>query len=74
MLLRQAEQYARLFEVLTEIPDTVTRVTFWGLHDGKTWLNTWPGKRTNHPLLFDRGCRPKPALEAVLGVTRRARA
>jgi endo-1,4-beta-xylanase len=74
VLLRQAEQYARLFETLTATAGAVTRVTFWGLHDGKTWLNTWPGKRTNHPLLFDRDCRPKPALEAVLDVARRAKA
>lgn len=74
VLLRQAEQYAHLFETLMAIPGAVTRVTFWGLHDGKTWLNTWPGKRTNHPLLFDRECRGKPALQAVLDVARRAKA
>jgi endo-1,4-beta-xylanase len=63
--LRQAEQYARLFRILGE-PGAVSRVTFWGLHDGVSWLNTWPGKRTNHPLLFDRTCQPKVACAAVL--------
>lgn len=63
---RQAEQYAELFRIFSE-PGAVTRVTFWGLHDGKSWLNTWPGKRTNHPLLFDRACRPKAAFAAVMG-------
>lgn len=63
---RQAEQYARLFDVLAEPSGAVSRVTFWGLHDGRTWLNTWPGQRTNHPLPFDRACRPKPALAALL--------
>jgi endo-1,4-beta-xylanase len=62
---RQAEQYARLFRIFSE-PGAVSRVSFWGLHDGKSWLNTWPGKRTNHPLLFDRACRPKVACAAVL--------
>jgi endo-1,4-beta-xylanase len=64
--LHQAEQYARLFRLFGELPGAVTRVSFWGLHDGRSWLNTWPGKRTNHPLLFDRACRPKPAFQAVL--------
>ena len=62
---RQAEQYAELFRIFGE-PGAVSRVTFWGLHDGMSWLNTWPGKRTNHPLLFDRACRPKAAFAAVL--------
>jgi endo-1,4-beta-xylanase len=65
---QQAESYARLFQLLCERPGAVTRVSFWGLHDGRSWLNTWPGKRTNHPLLFDRSCRAKPAFDAVLGV------
>jgi endo-1,4-beta-xylanase len=63
--LRQAEQYAQLFRIFME-SGAVSRVTFWGLHDGLSWLNTWPGKRTNHPLLFDRACRPKAAYAAVL--------
>jgi len=65
---QQAAAYARLFQLFGERPGAVSRVSFWGLHDGRSWLNTWPGKRTNHPLLFDRGCRPKAAFEAVLGV------
>jgi endo-1,4-beta-xylanase len=66
VLERQAEQYARLFTCFAECADAVTRVTFWGLQDGLSWLNSWPGKRTNHPLLFDRECRPKPAFERVV--------
>jgi endo-1,4-beta-xylanase len=66
---RQAEQYARLFEIFSE-SKAVSRVTFWGLHDGRTWLNTWPGKRTNHPLLFDRATKPKACCDAVLEVAR----
>jgi endo-1,4-beta-xylanase len=61
ILQRQAEQYARLFDIFAREPGAVSRVSFWGLHDGGSWLNTWPAKRTNHPLLFDRTCQPKPA-------------
>jgi endo-1,4-beta-xylanase len=63
---RQAEQYARLFDLCRRHGDKVARVSFWGLHDGRSWLNHWPGKRTNHPLLFDRQCRPKAAFEQLL--------
>ena len=71
VLERQAEQYARLFEIFAERSPAVTRVTFWGLHDGGSWLNSWPGKRTNHPLLFARDCRPKRSFHAVVEVARR---
>lgn len=63
---RLAEQYARLFTLFRRHQDKIARVTFWGLHDGRSWLNSWPRKRTNHPLLWDRALQPKPALEAVL--------
>lgn len=68
---RQAQQYARLFELFSERRGAVGRVSFWGLHDGRSWLNTWPGKRTNHPLLFDRAGRPKAAFEAVLAAAQK---
>ena len=64
LLERQARQYARLFELFQKLH--VSRVTFWGLHDGRSWLNSWPRKRTNHPLLWSRNLEPKPALPAVL--------
>lgn len=67
ILQRQAEQYARLFALFRRHADAISRVTFWGLDDGRSWLNTWPRKRTNHPLLWDRSGQPKPALAAVLG-------
>ena len=66
VLARQAEQYARLFEIFCEPSSRVSRVSLWGLHDGASWLNYWPSKRTNHPLLFDRNCRPKPAFRALV--------
>ncbi len=63
---RLADQYAQLFALFLKHRDKITRVTFWGLHDGRSWLNHWPSKRTNHPLLWDRALQPKPALSAVL--------
>jgi endo-1,4-beta-xylanase len=66
VLESQAAQYARLFALILKYEDVVERVTFWNLHDGQSWLNDWPWKRHNHPLLFDRNLRPKPAFDAVI--------
>lgn len=69
-----AERYADIFEVLVPHKHAVTRVTFWGVTDGQSWLNYWPvpGRR-NHPLLFDRNYQPKPAFDAVVATARKAK-
>jgi endo-1,4-beta-xylanase len=65
----QARFYGQLFRVILKHKGVVTRVTFWGPHDGVSWLNFFPvAGRTNHPLLWDRDLKPKPALGAVLKV------
>ena len=62
-----AKRYAALFGVYLKHRDVVTRVTFWCVTDGDSWLNDWPVKgRTSYPLLFDRNGQPKPAFEAVI--------
>lgn len=66
VLARQAEQYARLFRLFRKYDDVIVRVSFWNLHDGQSWLNGFPWKRVNHPLLFDRQGKPKPAFDAVM--------
>jgi endo-1,4-beta-xylanase len=61
------KRYADLFAVFLKHKDTVSRVTFWGVTDGDSWLNNWPVRgRTSYPLLFDRSGQPKPAFEAVV--------
>lgn len=60
-------QYANFFKVLMKHKEEITRVTFWGVHDGYSWKNNWPIKgRTNYPLLFDRNYQPKSAYYAVI--------
>ena len=64
-----AESYKRFFEVLHKNADKVTSVTFWGLDDGKTWLNGFPVRgRTDYPLLFDREMKPKKAYYSVKSI------
>jgi len=66
---RQAEQYAELIRIFRKHRDKISRVTFWNLHDGRSWRNNWPAKgRMSHPLLFDRELKGKLALEAVVKV------
>jgi GH35 family endo-1,4-beta-xylanase/lysophospholipase L1-like esterase len=62
---KQAREYVELFKLFIENSDIIERVSFWNLHDGQSWLNYFPWRRVNHPLLFDRDRRPKPAFDAV---------
>jgi endo-1,4-beta-xylanase len=62
-----AERYKAIFQIFNKHQDKISRVTFWGVNDGQSWLNGWPIRnRTNYPLLFDRNYKPKPAYHAVL--------
>lgn len=66
-----ARRYADLFSVFRKHRGDITRVTFWGVTDGDSWLNDWPVRgRTAYPLLFDRNCRPTPAFEAVIATAK----
>jgi endo-1,4-beta-xylanase len=54
-----AQKYAEIFSVLLKHKKNVTRVTFWGIYDGASWIG-------GSPLLFDRNCQPKEAFSAVV--------
>jgi GH35 family endo-1,4-beta-xylanase len=62
---KQVEQYVELFKLFAQNSDVIERVSFWNLHDGQSWLNYFPWRRVNYPLLFDRNRRPKPVFDAV---------
>jgi endo-1,4-beta-xylanase len=66
-----ARRYADIFRVVLSHREWISRVTFWGLSDGDSWLNRG---RANYPLLWDRARQPKPAFQAVIDVLTRARA
>lgn len=66
-----ARRYADLFAVFCKYRGTITRITFWGVSDGDSWLNNWPVRgRTSYPLLFDRKGQPKLAFNAVVNARR----
>ena len=70
MQQRLARRYADVFGLF--LRHEVERVTFWGVTDAHTWLDDFPiPGRVNHPLLWDRDGREKPAFAAVAEVLRR---
>ncbi|WP_419211220.1 endo-1,4-beta-xylanase [Maribacter sp. X9] len=64
-----AKRYQDIFKLFKKHTDKISRVTFWGVNDGQSWLNNWPIRgRTNYPLLFDRQYKPKAAYQSVMQV------
>jgi len=62
-----AQRYSKLFSTFLRHRSEINRVTFWGVTDAGSWLNSWPIQgRTSYPLLFDRQGRPKPAFDSVI--------
>lgn len=61
-----AARYAEVFKVFHEKASVLSQITFWGISDDRTWLNTWPLSRRNDPLLLDRNHQPKAAFKAIL--------
>jgi endo-1,4-beta-xylanase len=67
MQAKLSKGYEDLFNLFLKHKDKISRITFWGVSDGQSWLNGWPiPGRTNYPLLFDREFKPKPAFYRVI--------
>jgi endo-1,4-beta-xylanase len=59
---QQAEVYAKLFDIFNRHAKSISRVTFWGISDRRSWRS---GQR---PLVFDAQLQPKPAFQAIVDV------
>jgi endo-1,4-beta-xylanase len=67
MQVKLTKGYEDLFRLFLKHNDKISRVTFWGVNDGQSWLNDWPIRgRSNYPLLFDRQFKPKPAFYKII--------
>jgi endo-1,4-beta-xylanase len=67
--IQLANRYKDIFNIFLKHKDKISRVTFWGLGDGQSWLNGFPIRgRTNYPLLFDRNLKPKAAYDSIIGL------
>ncbi len=69
---RLAARYKEIFRVFQDNAAVLDHVTFWGVTDEKSWLNYWPSRRNNYPLLFDARHEPKPSFHAVLELAQSA--
>jgi endo-1,4-beta-xylanase len=67
--LALAQRYKDIFALFNKHSEKISRVTFWGLHDGISWKNGFPIRgRTDYPLLFDRNMQPKQAYWEIVGL------
>ena len=64
-LQKQAEIYAKMFDIFNRHAKSMSRVTFWGISDTRSW------RRGQAPLVFDGQLNPKPAYQAILDVTKK---
>ena len=70
--VRLANRYKDIFSLFLKHKDKISRVTFWGISDGQSWLNGFPIRgRTNYPLLFDRDLKPKAAYDSIIALKQR---
>lgn len=61
------ERYMDFFRLFYKHRDKISRINFWGISDGGSWLNNWPVHgRTNYPLPFDRQYNAKPVIGKII--------
>ena len=66
VLAAQGWLYAQYFEAFRHLRGKVSAVTFWGMADDDTWLDSFPVVRTDYPLPFDMGLQAKPAYWGIV--------
>ncbi|MBN2426243.1 MAG: endo-1,4-beta-xylanase [Calditrichaceae bacterium] len=65
-------RYLDFFKAFIKYHNSISRITFWGVHDGISWLNNWPVHgRTAYPLLFDRDYQLKPVINELIKLVKK---
>lgn len=59
---QQAQVYAKIFDIFNRHAKSISRVTFWGISDRRSW------RANQRPLVFDAQLQPKPAFQAIIDV------
>jgi endo-1,4-beta-xylanase len=65
----QATRYKAIVDVFKSHASMISSVTFWGVADDDSWLQSYPITRLDAPLLFDSQLQVKPAYWSVTGLS-----
>lgn len=63
---KQAKRFGDLFALYRKNKDIMTSVTFWGVSDDMTWLDSTVPGRNDHPLIYNDAHTPKAARAAIM--------
>jgi endo-1,4-beta-xylanase len=66
VLAEQGWLYKQYFDAFRELRGKISSVTFWGMADDDTWLDSFPVARTDYPLPFDMQLQAKPAYWGIV--------
>jgi len=70
VLAEQGWLYAQFFDAFRQLSGKISGVTFWGMADDDTWLDSFPVSRTDYPLPFDMNLQAKPAYWGIVDPTK----
>jgi endo-1,4-beta-xylanase len=66
ILAQQGYLYWHYFQLFRRMHRHLSGVTFWGIADDDTWLDSFPINRLNLPLPFDTSLQAKPAYWGIV--------
>jgi endo-1,4-beta-xylanase len=66
VLAEQGWLYKEYFDAFRRLRGKLSAVTFWGMADDDTWLDSFPVTRTDYPLPFDMELQAKPAYWGIV--------
>lgn len=69
ILAEQGWLYDQYFTAFRKLKGKLDAVTFWGMADDNTWLDTYPINRLDMPLPFDARLQAKPAYWGIVDPT-----
>jgi endo-1,4-beta-xylanase len=72
IISEQGWLYEKYFKEFRRLKGKLDAVTFWGMADDDTWLDTFPIDRLDEPLPFDMGLQAKPAYYGIVDPTQLA--
>ena len=66
IIAQQGYLYRQYFDLFRRMRRHLSGVTFWGIADDDTWLDSFPISRLNEPLPFDTELQAKPAYWGIV--------